>query len=233
MVERIAFLLKTCFCEWKPACFVSIQLLKMMTKILFPGLFMLLFGQATAQEQLTTTRFSTFRVQPNLQGDFSFTQKWAYNWDVIKDEETGIFEVMGRDSITATDTAHLYFTANCKTNVQGGYTIRYCYAGQINDTLVLNFTDGLPAYGSSFGIYIFNDSFYFKPETVYPAYYKGEQKTYKITTQELTLNNNSYNKGDTITGYVNAAFIETIFIPGKGESKREFYLRGYFKTKIE
>ena len=102
---------------------------------------------------------------------------------VYKDDSTGKFFTLG-DPV---DTTHLFFTANCSTNVQGGYEIRYCFADRIKDNIVLTFSDGLPAYASEYYSYITADSFYFRPRTIYPLKSHGEKISYQVTKQQLTL----------------------------------------------
>ena len=93
--------------------------------------------------------------------------------------------------------------------------------------------DGLPAYASEFYFYISGDSFYFKPTTIYPLYIAGQNISYQVTKQMLTLNKNNYKIGDTLIGYVNAEFIETVSVPKKGTQKHKFYLKGYIRTPLK
>jgi hypothetical protein len=81
--------------------------------------FVMLHGlAATAQQSFIPVIFSK---EPK--GVFSFEKEWAYPWYIIKDDK-GMFAKVLAGKITKEDTAHSYFTANCKTNVQGGYSLR-------------------------------------------------------------------------------------------------------------
>src|ERR1700747_1575032 len=62
---------------------------------------------------------------------FGFTKHWAYPWYITKDDN-GKFSSAEDVKITAKDTAHLFYTASCSTNVQGGYEIRYCAASRVD-----------------------------------------------------------------------------------------------------
>lgn len=168
-----------------------------------------------------------------MRDTFSFAKQWDYSWEVFKDDSTGEFTRNGGQAITPADTAHLFYTANCLTNFQGGYNIRYCFADQGKDFITLTFSDGLPAYASEFYLYIKGDSFYFKPTTTYPIRTPGQKISYKVTKQNLRLNNNNYKIGDTIIGYVDAEFIETVSVPKKGTKENKFYLKGYIRTTLK
>lgn len=187
----------------------------------------------TGRSSFAQTRYTKFLVDKKIKDTFSFAQKWDYSWEIYKNERTGEFTKNSDEPLTPEDTAHLSFTADCSTNVQGGYAIRYCSAVQNKSIITLTFADGLPAYASSFYIYISGDHFYFKPKTSYPLRVSGRKISHQVTQQKLMLNNAHYTIGDTIMGYVDAEFIETISIPKKGSRQHTFYLRGYFRTLLK
>jgi len=167
-----------------------------------------------------------------MKDTFSFAKKWDYSWEVFKDDSTGTFTKNSDEPLSPSDTSHLYYTANCQTNVQGGYDIRYCNAERHRNTITLTFSDGLPAYASEFYIYIKADSFAFKPKTIYPIFIPGQSISYQVTKQKLTLNKSKYQVGDIIIGYVDTEFIETVSLPQKGIQKHKFYLRGFIRTSL-
>ncbi len=181
------------------------------------------------QIAFTQSKLSLVQVDPKMKDSFSFAQNWDYDWDIFR-YGNGKFSAVDGRKIKAEDTAHLYFTANCSTNVQGGYTIRYCYADKIGNTLRLTFSDGLPAYASVFYVYVIRDSFYFKPKTVHPASLRGEIFSYETTKQQLMLNKTNYKKGEPIIGYVHLEFIETYSAPDVDSSRRQYYLNGFIRT---
>lgn len=170
-------------------------------------------------------------VDRQMKDTFTFTKQWAYYWMVMKDD-AGKFTKTDGEVLTPADTAHLYFTANCITNIQGGYAIRYCYAQKRGNTIKLLFADGSPAYGNEFYCYIKHDSFYFKPAVSYPLYIPGERINYRVTHQQLTVNKPAYAIGDTLIGYINVEFIETASAPGHATQKRKLYLKGYIKVPV-
>ncbi len=163
---------------------------------------------------------------------FAFTSQWAYPWYVIK-EKDGTFSNNFNEKITAADTAHLFFTANCQTNVQGGYTVNYCNASTKSNKTTLHFTGGQPAYGGNFYVYIKGDSFYFKPTVAYTVTTYGEKSIFIINNQNLQLNKKNYTQGDTIMGYINCSFTQLTTIPGKRRQKQELYFKGYFCTVLK
>ncbi len=171
----------------------------------------------------------TSRVDVKQMTDtFGFAKQWDYPWYTLKDED-GKFSSALNDTIHPEDTAHLYHTANCETNVQGGYEIRYCFATRTSDVIMITFSDGLPAYAGTYSIYIRNDSFYFKPDIIYP---KPTRKiSYHTDRQKLILNQHSYNLNDLIIGYADIEFSE-IPASGKAPSENKIYLRGYFRVRL-
>jgi hypothetical protein len=183
------------------------------------------------QSAFGQTKLSLVQFDAEMKDTFSFAKQWDYDWDVFK-ENNGKFSVADGRKIKAKDTTHLYFTAKCSTNVQRGYTIRYCYADKMSDTLRLTFSDGLPAYASTFYIYVVGDRFYFVPKTIYPAYVRGQKFSYEVTRQQLTLNKTSYNIGVSIIGFVDIEFIETFTAPNVDTSKRQYYLKGFIRTPL-
>ncbi|MEG4904754.1 MULTISPECIES: hypothetical protein [unclassified Microcoleus] len=208
--------------------------------IIYFTAFLLVGQNAVAQKRylvgagsLTYKTFSKVLVDKHLKDTFSFAKNWDYSWEVFKDDSTGEFSKNDDEPITPADTAHLFFTANCSTNVQGGYDIRYCFANKTKDGLILIFSDGLPAYASEFYVHIQGDSFYFEPQTVYPALIPGQKTSYQVTKQRLMLNKSRYSLGDIIIGYVDMEFTETVSIPEKGTQKDTFYLRGYIRTGLK
>jgi hypothetical protein len=57
--------------------------------------------------------YSPIVFQKEPKGVFSFLNSSSYAWDVVR-HDNGKFEKVDADSVTAADTAHLYYTANCK-----------------------------------------------------------------------------------------------------------------------
>ncbi len=168
-----------------------------------------------------------------MKDTFSFAKKWDYSWEVFKDDSTGEFTKNSSEPLLPVDTTHLFYTANCVTNIQGGYDIRYCFAEKNKGIILLTFSDGLPAYASEFYAYINGDSFYFKPKTIYPIHTPAQKITYEVTKQKLMLNKHHFEIGDTIMGYIETEFIETVSVPVKGTHKRTFYLSGYIRTPLK
>ncbi|MEO6852204.1 MAG: hypothetical protein ABI166_16290 [Mucilaginibacter sp.] len=161
---------------------------------------------------------------------FLFTRKWDYPWNVSKDGKGKWHKVDG-DTVNRQDTAHLYFTASCKTNVQGGYRIRYCYVTKTAGNIRLNFSDGSPAYASEFNIILDQKKFTFEPEIIYPVFEKDTKVVYKVTKCKLILYQKKHLTSKTISGYVNAQFDETVS-KTKGTVLNKYYFRGYFESKV-
>ena len=185
------------------------------------------------QKTFAQKTYSPISVDTKMKDSFSFTKKWGYPWDVFKDNRTGKFSKNGGQKILRGDTAHLFFTANCYTNVQGGYNIKYCYANRNKDTITLVFSDGLPAYASEFYVYITRDSFTCEPKTMYESLLPGHKITNEVSKQKLVLNKPGYAINDIIKGYIDIEFIEIYSVPNKEPEKSNFYLRGYFKTPLK
>jgi hypothetical protein len=190
---------------------------------------LLLFSPALFSQQHYT---STISIDNNFKDSFSFPTQWEYPWYVIKDDYGHFENTLGK-KITRKDTAHLFFTAQCETNVQGSHAIHYCYAEKKRNELLLIFEDGLPAYGSTFTVHIKNDSFYFSPRTIYPQFIPGGKKTYRIDKEKLVLNKDLFVKGELVKGYADIEFTEIINAPANVNRETKFYLRGYFRTPLK
>ncbi|MFC0519031.1 hypothetical protein ACFFGT_32765 [Mucilaginibacter angelicae] len=171
-------------------------------------------------------------VDKTVKANFAFSEKWAYPWHVIK-QAGGKFENTLGNNISKADTAHLYFTANCKTNVQGGYKLKYCFAAKNKTGIRLNFADGLPAYANEYHVYIQSNKYYFEPELVYPDVVAGQKTTYRVVKSKLILNQQDYDTAKVLSGYIDTEFTETITGPTKTHFTHTYYFRGYFKTKIK
>lgn len=198
-----------------------------------PAILFLAFLVTGTLYSYSQTKYAKVSVNRQMKDTFSFAKQWDYSWEIFKDDSTGEFTRSDDQPLMPADTVHLFYTANCFTNVQGGYSIRYCFSLQSKDVITLTFSDGLPAYASEFHFYIKSDSFYFKPKTVYPMYIPGQKISYRVTKQKLTLNKNMFEIDDTIIGYVDAEFIETVSVPKKGIKQNKFYLRGYIRTPLK
>ena len=196
-------------------------------------IFSLAFLSIGGQNSFAQAKYSKLSVDRKMKDTFSFAKQWEYSWEVFKDDSTGEFTRNDDQSLTPADTAHLFYTANCLTNVQGGYDIKYCFAIQRKDIITLTLSDGLPAYASEFYLHISGDSFYFKPKTTYPLYIPGQKISYKVTKQKLILNKNNYKIDDLIIGYIDAEFIETVSVPKRGTKQHKFYLRGNIRTPLK
>ncbi|WP_295676448.1 hypothetical protein [uncultured Mucilaginibacter sp.] len=165
------------------------------------------------------------------EGVFSFTKKWDYKEDIIKHDD-GTFEKIDGEKIEPADTVHQYFTTNCKTNVQGGYTVKYCYAKRMGATIRLNFSGGMPAYANEFNFTLSNNTVNFNPRVVYPELIMDEKIVYKVTLCQLVLYQKNYALATNISGYIKAGFIEIIQNGKKGTKTNKYYLSGYFKTAL-
>ena len=197
-------------------------------RILLLSLYCFIVSSDTVAQKSPYPRLT---IEKEPAGKFEFNKNWAYRWDVVKDRN-GKFSSAEVEKVTAKDTTHLYFTADCKTNVQGGYKIRYCYATKKPGSVVLSFTDGAPAYASEYKVIVKEDHFTFDPVIVYPELILGQKLTYNITRAKLILYQKDYSAAKMISGYVDAEFTETII--DKGVSKtNKLYFRGYFKTQVK
>ena len=190
---------------------------------------------ATFLLQATTspaqTVYTPIKVDTTLKDTFSFATLWKYDWEVMKDAD-GKFTRTDDRPITPADTLHYFYTANCTTNVQGGYNINYCQAQKQKQQLILTFSDGLPAYASTFRAYIRNNRFYFSPAIVYPLLIPGQHITYTVTKQNLTVSKSNYKSGDLLLGYIDVTFIEKVSVPGKLIQIHEYYFKGFIRTKV-
>jgi hypothetical protein len=190
--------------------------------------FVLSISQTFAQ-----TKYSKVTFDKRMKDTFSFVNQWDYSPDIIKDDNTG---QLSRDDDkpiqSSNDTAHLYFTANCETNVQGGFKVRYCFATKNKKTITLKFSDEQGDFASEFYVYIKGDSFYFRPEIIYPIVVRGEKIYYYMTRQKLRLNKRSYAMGDIIIGYIDSEFIERVSAPSRKSESHKLYLKGYIRTPI-
>jgi hypothetical protein len=185
----------------------------------------ILFGANNDSAKQTVSKIT---VDKNLKGKFSFTKKWDYPVGIFKDENTGKFTTDGGPF----DTTHLFYTANCFTNVQGGYDIRYCEATEENNKITLTFADDLPAYANEFKVNINTSSFWCEAKTIYPVRIKGEKLTCTIIKQKLIVDKVKCLKGDTIKGFIEMEFIEKVSIPNRAVQKSKYLLKGYFKTPL-
>jgi hypothetical protein len=163
---------------------------------------------------------------------FDFTKHWDYPWYITKDDG-GKFSNAEGDTITSKDTLRQYFTARCKTNVQGGYEIRYCTASRNDEGINLCFADGPPAYGSDYVVGIKKGKCTFKPNVVYPELIPAQKITYTTTACHLTLYQQDYAQSKTISGYINAKFTEILFDKHNKKITRNYFLTGYFKTPVK
>jgi hypothetical protein len=162
---------------------------------------------------------------------FQFLDSWAYAWDVIK-HDNGKFEKIDADSVTSADTVHLHYTANCKTNVQGGYNIHYCYALKGKKEISLVFADGMPAYASEFDVSIVGNTYSVKPKIIYPGPEPADKLVYSVTYSKLILFQKVPAASKSISGYIDMRFTEGN--PTARSSKQhQYYLRGYFKTTLK
>lgn len=187
----------------------------------------------SGQNSFAQAKYSKFSVDQKMKDTFSFAKQWDYSWEVFKDDSTGEFTRNNDQPLTPADTVHLFYTANCLTNVQGGYGIRYCFANKNKSIITLTFSDGLPAYASKFYFYIKGDSFCFKPKIMYPKRIAGQKVSYQVTKQKLILNNTIYKIGDQIIGYVDVEFIETLAMSKTATRQHKFFLRGYIRTPLQ
>ena len=197
-------------------------------------LLVLFYIAAIATTGFAQAKFNKVTVDKTLKDTFSFPKRWAYRWDVFKDRKTKKFTRATSGKVQPRDTAHLQYTANCVSDVQGGYEIRYCAAKKTKNLITLTFEDGLPAYANVYDVLIQNGIFCFKPNISYPSSDpKGMKTRYEVVKQELTLKQNAYKIGEKIVGCINIEFVEISTQPHKKTSKHAYYFRGYFKTMLQ
>jgi len=162
----------------------------------------------------------------------SFSKHWAYPWYVIKHPNGKFENTLGGD-IKKADTAHLYFTANCQTNVMGGYKLRYCFSNRSAKGIRLKFADGSPAYEKEYLVYIKNNKHSFEPKLTYPVLVPGNDKTYRVIKSKLMLDEQHDNKAEILSGYIDTEFTETTSASKAKPVTRKYYFRGYFKTEVK
>lgn len=204
--------------------FTTIFLCFILTQSVFGQKKVLFGGNNVAVKQMV----SKIIVPRYFVDTFSFTKQWDYPEGVFKDDSTGEFTTDGSDL----DTTHLFYTARCTTNVQGGYELRYCHAKIESGKIMLTFADGFPAYASEFYVYIDTSTFSCNVETIYPIADLGQKKYNTITSQKLIIDKGSYMPGDTIKGYINMTFVETVILSNKETFRTKLFFKGHFKTQL-
>lgn len=162
----------------------------------------------------------------------NFSKHWAYPWYVVKHPNGKFENTLGSD-IKKADTAHLYFTANCQTNVMGGYKLRYCFANKNANGIRLKFADGSPAYENEYLVYITKNKHSFEPKLTYPVLVPDNDKTYRVIKSTLSLDPQDDDKAEILSGYIDAEFTETSSAPKTKPVTRKYYFRGYFKTEVK
>jgi hypothetical protein len=169
-------------------------------------------------------------IDTNFVDTLTFNEKWDYPWYIVY--ENGVFENTFGETIEKSDTAHLFYTANCWTNHQGEHQIRYCQARYFNDTITLFFMPELPAYASSLTVSIVKNDFWCDFTAVYPESRINQKLTRTITNQKLILNYAFYKPGDMVKGYVEVTFTETSIVPNEMPVSQSCYFKGFFKTQL-
>ena len=188
-----------------------------------------IFRKQAANSQPSANRLIIFKKEPKEK--FSFVRHWDYAPTVIKDAN-GKFDKADEGDITPSDTAHLFFTADCKTNVQGGYMLRYCHLQKKGNNLRLSFSGGAPAYANEFNIYIAKGRFSFKPVIIYPEIIASQKINYKLSRNKLILYQKDYTVSKVINGYIDAEFVETVSTNKTITNRTIYYFRRYFKTGV-
>jgi hypothetical protein len=184
-------------------------------------------GQNVPLDQLKTQII----VDKDFADTLTFDSGWDYPWYIVHDK-SGHFENTLGNSISQSDTVHLFHSANCTTNHQGEHQIRYCVASMLHDTLRLVFMPELPAYASSMTIWINKNVFWSNFQAVYPMKIIGEKLSWNIVKQKLIINDSNYENGDLVKGYVEIAFTETNISLNEKPISQDFYFKGYFKTQL-
>lgn len=193
------------------------------------ALFLLLTALITCARAKAQYKIAVAKEPPEA---FAFTKHWDYAWYMVR-TGNGKFENTEGDTIAAKDTAHLYFTANCRTSVQGGYKIRYCSANRTGNKTEIIFSDGLPGYANEYRLEIIGNQFFFKPTIVYPSLQETQGVTCTTTASCLTLYQKNYRTSRIISGYIGAAFTESVAADASNKKiTRKHFLKGYFKTSV-
>jgi hypothetical protein len=193
--------------------------------------FILLLASSFATKAQSTTDFPVTTGHISIT-KLEFTKHWAYPWYVIK-HPNGKFENTMSGKIKKADTTHLYFTANCQTNVMGGYKLRYCFANKNANSITLKFADGAPAYENEFLVYINKNDHSFEPKLISPALVAENNKTYRVIKSKLNLDQQDDDKAEILSGYIDTEFTETTSAPKAKPITRKYYFRGYFKTEVK
>ena len=152
----------------------------------------------------SNTDWSKIEYNSNLYNPFFDENIWNYRWYIYKDDEGNFNSSMG-DTITETDTAHLYNTAKIITNHQGEHDLKYCDARLNGDTLILSFPPSYPAYWLEFEVVIEGSKF---KTIVKGVPFTADEFEYEVIKQQLTLLTNNYSIGDSIKGEIYIEFDE-------------------------
>lgn len=191
--------------------------------------FFSLLSQAQNKNRLIDNKlFSSYKVDSNLKGDFSFAKKWEYPWWVIKHED-GHFENSMGELISYEDTTHLYRTANVITSHQGEHPIKYVEATLKADTLILDFADLDAAYHGYLTVELVKDKF--TSEWIYLSIMLEPPIKYITLKQDLIIITNQFKVGKKIKGKINIQFQEL-----DSTSKQKppvYFVKGLFETTIQ
>lgn len=183
-------------------------------------------GQVTTHKRLV----SFVTIDKYFKDTLTFNKKWDYPWYIVVDDDGGNMENTLGGTLTGTDTARLYHTANCWTNHQGIQEVRYCDANLSKDTISLLFQPELPAYESAVSVFVKDNFFWSDFSATYPA--PTGKLSWDVNKQKLVLNKKSYISGDIIKGYLEIEFIETSVEANRQAFRKKYYYKGYFKTLL-
>lgn len=168
----------------------------------------------------------------NLDHPFFHEYKWDYPWYVIPNDD-GTFENTLGDSISKEDTLHLTHTAASVSSHQGEHNIRYCFAQKKGKEILLHFEDGLPAYGTTYFIRINGKKFTSEMSVNYIFPTEHLNIITRPIHQQLILDPNSINQGDSIRGIFDLTFEETHWEKGRPIYSDTSKFSGVFKAKME
>jgi len=151
-----------------------------------------------------------FAVQKNYDHPFFHTKNWSYAWFMLEDDSGKLSSTMS-DSIgnEIMDTVKYYWTALCPVDGDTAFHVIHYASAQLNrDTLLLRIAEGTASTNDDLVVKIFKGRVSASYSTVFFFYYNRNDVSWTTIRQDLTLNQEEFQSGDTLKGYIDFACVE-------------------------
>jgi hypothetical protein len=197
--------------------------------LLYSGSILMLAFNSFGQQYWSTIKFTD-----NLKDKLLTSDKYIHS-DFVNKDANGKWQssLLDQNGNQVIDTTFYLIGANCEIDNGEPHIIRFCKCNLENDSLFIKVYDSNPSYSDNINVLCSENNFTSNYNTVYTAFYPGQEYIWKTKKQKLKLSTSNFKKGKWLNGHISMNIDEFFKSDTYPLTFSHIKIKGFFKCVIE